>query len=211
MTPIEKHNALIGYKVVQALQRRNIEGYYCSTGKSACEKALELMPPKSSVGYGGSVTINEIGLLDAVKNGDYTLIDRDAAQSPEEKRRLELEALSADFFLMSSNAVAMDGTLVNIDGKGNRVAALVYGPKNVIIVAGINKIATNEEQAFQRARKTAAPINAIRLKTLTPCVATGICQNCLEDQCICRHIVVTRMSNGHNRIKTIIVGEDLGF
>ncbi|MDR1067122.1 MAG: lactate utilization protein [Clostridiales bacterium] len=208
---MEKHNALIGYKVAQAMQKRNIEGFYCQDKNEAREKALELMPAKSRVGYGGSMTLNQIGLLDAVRNGDYDLIDRDASRSPEEKRQMELDALTADFFLMSGNAIAMDGTLVNIDGKGNRLAALVYGPRNVIVIAGVNKIAFNEEQAILRARRVAAPINALRLKTLTPCVSTGICHNCLEDQCICRNMVITRMSSGHNRIKAIIVGEDLGF
>lgn len=211
MTPIQKYNSLTGYKALQAMRLRNIESHYCQTREEALEKCLSFIGSGSSVAWGGSQTLNEIGLLDKLRGGGYDIADRDNAATPEEKRACELAAFSADVYFMSSNAIALNGTLVNIDGYGNRVAALIYGPKNVVVVAGVNKLAATEQAAMERARSYAAPINAIRLKLNNPCVSTGICHNCTEDQCICRNIVVTRMSAGQSRIKVVLVGETLGF
>ena len=207
---IKKRYDKAGPVVVEAMKKRGFEAYYVSTAEEAREKALELIPEGSTVSWGGSATIDQIGLKHAVIEGGYKVINRDAAETPEERTELMRKALICDVFLMSANAVSEDGQLVNIDGNGNRVAALCYGPKEVIVVAGMNKVAGNLEEAYARARKFAAPVNAQRFNLATPCGKTGLCADCLSPECICSQIVVTRRSSG-GRIKVILVGEELGF
>jgi len=211
MTPQQKYYSMRAEKVINSLQKRRMLGYYCQTKQEALNKALEIITPKSTVSWGGSQSIFEIGLIEKLKEGDYTLFDRAKAKTQEEINEVYRKAFSADYYLMSSNAITLDGKLINIDGNSNRVAALVYGPSNVIIIAGMNKVVDNEELAMKRARNIAAPVNAIRLNTNTPCVTTGSCHDCKEAQCICCNIVITRMSRVQNRIKVILVGEELGF
>ena len=200
----------LGPKVAEALIKRNFDAWYCEDADAALDKILTLIPSDASVGYGGSLTINALGLKEALRARGNRMFDRDLAANPEERKQIEHQALSGDWFLMSSNAVSEDGQLVNIDGNGNRVAALCYGPKEVIVVAGMNKVAGNLEEAYARARKFAAPVNAQRFNLATPCGKTGLCADCLSPECICSQIVVTRRSSG-GRIKVILVGEELGF
>lgn len=207
---IKKRYDKAGPVVVEAMKKRGFEAYYVSTAEEAREKALEFIHENSVVSWGGSMTIDEIGLKQAVIDRGYKVINRDEAESPEERMELMRKALTCDVFLMSANAVSEDGQLVNIDGNGNRVAALCYGPKEVIVVAGMNKVAGNLEEAYARARKFAAPVNAQRFNLATPCGKTGLCADCLSPECICSQIVVTRRSSG-GRIKVILVGEELGF
>lgn len=211
MTPTQTYYSLTAHKTVEALKRRKMEGYFCETKEDALKKVLELMPEGSSVAWGGSQTLIQAGILHAVKSGSYRAIDRDSAPNPVEKAKCELEAFSADYYLMSTNAITFSGTLINIDGFGNRLAALMYGPKNVIIVAGANKLVPNEEAGMLRARNLAAPMNTIRIGLGAPCVSAGLCHNCNHDECACSHILTTRMSRQKNRIKVILVGESLGF
>ena len=157
------------------------------------------------------MTITDIGLIDALKVGDYTVLDRMAPMSDEEKRELYGKVATCDYYFMSSNAITMDGELVNIDGIGNRVASLIFGPANVIIIAGMNKVVDNVDAAIDRARNTAAPINTIRLNRKTPCTQTGRCMDCMSPECICNQFVVTRRSMPAGRIKIILVGEELGY
>ncbi len=210
MTPIEEYNQFIGKKTVQAFIKRGIESYYCATKEEALEKALSLVPKDSKVAWGGSQTLGQIGLLDKLNNGTYNVLDRTSAQTPEERRAIELEAFDSDFYFLSSNAITKDGVMVNIDGYGNRVAALIFGPKNVVVIAGVNKITDTVEDAVKRVRQVAAPINTIRLKKQTPCATTGVCHNCTLQDSICKNVVITRLSNG-DRIKVILVGESLGY
>lgn len=211
MTPQQKYYSMRATKVINSLQKRRMLGYYCQTKQEALNKALEIITPESTISWGGSQSIFEINLIGKLKEGNYTLFDRAEARTKDEINEVYRKAFSADYYLMSSNAITLDGKLINIDGNSNRVAALVYGPSNVIIVAGMNKVVDNEELAIKRARNIAAPINAIRLNTNTPCVNTGNCHDCKEDECICCNIVITRMSRIQNRIKVILVGEELGF
>ena len=197
--------------IIKNLEKRQIEAYYCENKASALEKALELIPKESTIGWGGSVTLNEIGLMDAVKNGDYTIIDRDKATNLEEQKAVYSKICSSDFFLMSTNAITLNGELINIDGRGNRVAFLCYGPQNVLIVAGMNKVVSSIESGFERASNISAPPNAIRLNRKTPCAITGKCENCYSPDCMCSQFVVTRRSGIPNRIKIILVGEELGY
>lgn len=204
-------NAALGKTLVANMQRRGFEAYYCADKKEALAKALELIPKTDVVSWGGSTTIAEVGLLDAVKSRN-PVIDRDTAATAEEKVELMRKALLCDTFLMSSNAIASDGQLVNIDGNGNRVAALIFGPKQVIVIAGLNKVAGSLEAAMDRARNVAAPINAQRFNGLnTPCYKLGRCADCQSPESICAQIVLTRRSRTAGRIKVILVGEHLGF
>ncbi len=208
----DKRNALYGPTVVSALEKRGFEAYYCATKEEALEKAISVIPKEHTVGWGGSMSIGEIGLVDRLRKDGYTLIDRDLGKTPEEKTALMRKVLSADTFITGTNALTENGMLLNVDGNGNRVAAITFGPKSVVVIAGINKVVRDIDAAVARIRTTAAPINATRFPGLkTPCAATGKCGECLSDDCICAHWVTTRMSKPKNRIKVILVGEELGF
>ncbi|MDO5010539.1 MAG: lactate utilization protein [Intestinibacter bartlettii] len=209
--PKEIRYDLLGSKVVENLQKRHFEAYYCQTKEDALKKAIELIPENDVVSWGGSVSIDEIGLLNYVKE-NRKVIDRDSAKSPEERIELMRQGLLCDTFLMSTNAMTEDGVLVNIDGNGNRVAALCYGPKSVVMIVGINKVCKTLDDAVSRARNIAAPINAQRFNDLkTPCYLKGSCANCKSPESICSQVVITRLSRPASKIKIIVVGEDLGF
>lgn len=204
-------NRMLAEKVIKGLKSRNMEGFYAETKEEALKLALELIPAGSSIGWGGSVSIEEIGLKKAVCEGDYVIYNRDICKSPEEKREVELKVFGCDYFLASSNAVTEDGILVNIDGNANRVAAIAYGPKNVLMIVGMNKIAKDEEAALYRARNEAATINAQRFPLDTPCKKNGSCANCKSMDTICCQFLTTRFSRHAGRIKIILVNENLGF
>ena len=198
--------------LIKNLQQRQFEAYYCPDKASALEKALELIPEGSTVGWGGCMSAEAIGLVDAVRNGNYTVIDRDAAPTPEERSRRMRNCLLADVFLTGANAISLDGQMVNIDGMGNRVAAIVYGPESVIVVAGMNKVVDTLEDAITRARTVAAPINKQRFPNApTPCLVTGSCADCKAPGSICNQMLITRSTRPAGRIKFILVGETLGF
>lgn len=211
MSPKAIANQNLANTIIKNMAKRNMEGYYCATSAEAVEKALSLMPEGSSVTWGGSMSIIECGLMDAVKTGKYEIIDRDLAKTPQEVREMYAKQVMADYYLMSTNAITMNGELVNIDGRANRVSCLCWGPQNVIIIAGMNKVATDVEDAIKRARNIAAPANTVRLNRNTPCTQTGKCENCYSPDCICSQFVVTRRSGVPNRIKVILVGEELGY
>ncbi|MDD5929094.1 MAG: lactate utilization protein [Spirochaetales bacterium] len=206
-----KRNSLLGAKVVEALNKRHFEAYYVENKSEALKKALELIPSSHSVSWGGSVTIDEIGLKDELKKRGNILIDRNSANSPEEREEIMRKALLCDTFLMSSNAITEDGELYNIDGHANRVAALCFGPKYVVIVAGMNKIVKDMDAAYSKVRNYTAPVNAQRFNLDTPCCKTGACFNCNSIQSICAQMVETRFCRPQGRIKVILVGEELGF
>ncbi|KAF5073758.1 LUD domain protein [anaerobic digester metagenome] len=210
-TPIEMRTELLGKTVVSKLENRHFEAYYCPTAKEALEKAVSLVPEKSSVSWGGSMTIRNMGLTKAFHDRDFEVIDRDLAKSPEETANLHRQGLLADYFITSTNALSQDGILVNIDGTGNRVAAMSFGPKNVIVICGINKVAPNLDAAVSRARNVAAATNAFRFMGKTPCVTTGSCHNCTTTDCICSQILITRLCRPAKRIKVIVVGEEMGY
>ena len=181
-----------GAILVKNLKSRHFDAYYCSTKEEALEKALSLIPAGASVGWGGCVSCQQIGLLDAVRAGEYKALDRDKCNTPEERDNLMHQCLLADTFLTGANAISLDGQMVNIDGNGNRVAAIIYGPRQVIVVAGMNKVVDTLDAAITRARTVAAPINQQRFGLPNPCTATGSCADCKSETCICNHIVVTR-------------------
>lgn len=211
MTPRELYNQKKGEQLVKNLQSRHFEAYYCATKAEALEQALKLIPKGSTVGWGGCTAAMQVGLIDAVKAGDYTAYDRETAATFEERGAIAAKCLTADVFLTGANAISMDGQMVNIDGIGNRVAAIIYGPKSVIVVAGMNKVCTDLDAAMDRARTVAAPMNHQRFPGKTPCLVTGCCGDCKGEDCICNQIVITRHCRPAGRIKFILVGEELGF
>lgn len=197
--------------LVKNLQSRHFDACYCDNAASALEKALEWIPKDATIGWGGCKSVQQIGLLDALKAGNYHTYDRDTAATLEERTKISKKCLTADVFLTGANAISLDGQMVNIDGIGNRVAAIVYGPDTVLVVAGMNKVVDSLEDAVTRARTIAAPVNNQRFDNQNPCKTTGSCGNCKCETCICNQILITRNCRPAGRIKFIIVGEDLGF
>lgn len=211
MTPVQTYYENLAASMIKKMEKRGFEAYYCPDSPSAVEKALSLMEEGSTITWGGSVTIAQTGLLQALDPKKYNLIDRDQYTTPEAKKECYRLAFSADYFLMSSNAITADGELVNVDGNGNRVAALVFGPDHVILMVGMNKVEPTLQAAIDRVHAKAAPPNALRLGLNTPCANTGSCANCLSPDCICAQTVITRYSRSKGRIKVILIGEALGY
>ena len=205
---IFRRNELLAQKVIKGLESRNMEAYYADSKEAALAKALELIPEKSSVTMGGCMSAREIGLVDALKQGDYNFIDRD---NYEDKREAMLMAYDADFFLSSANAMTEDGVIINIDGNANRVSAIAQGPKHVLFIVGMNKVCSDVDGAMKRARNVAAPINAQRFGLSTPCAKTGSCLDCKSPDNICCQFLITRYSLHKGRISVIHVNAELGF
>ena len=200
-----------GKILVKNLQSRHFDAYYCETKAQALEKALELIPEGSSIGWGGAMSCQQIGLMDALKQGNYRCSDRDTAKTPEDRENMMKQMLFSDVFLTGANGLSLDGQMVNIDGTGNRLAAICYGPNSIIVVAGMNKVEDSLESAINRARTVAAPMNNQRFDNDNPCKTTAACGNCKNLKCICNQILVTRHCRPQGRIKFILVGEDLGM
>ena len=205
---IFKRNELLAQKVIKGLASRNMTGYYAASAEEAKKIALDLIPEGSSISMGGGMSVHEIGLVDALKEGSYNFIDRDKA---EDKRAAMLAAYDADFFLSGCNAMTEDGVLVNIDGNANRVSAIAQGPKKVIFIVGMNKVCDDVDGAMKRARNVAAPINSQRFGLDTPCCKTGSCMNCKSPDTICCQFLITRFSRHEGRIHVILVNDTLGF
>lgn len=211
MVPKKVYYENLADNIIDKFNKRGIEGYYCENAEEAVLTAKRFLTPGCSITWGGSQTLLQIGLLDELKVSDYILYDRDTPKTQEEKTMMYSRMAIADYFFMSSNAITLDGQLVNIDAVGNRVAFLISGPKNVIIIAGMNKIVTDVTTGIERVRNMASPPNSVRCNKKTPCAEIGRCANCLVDDCICCQIVITRKSFIPGRIKVILVGEELGY
>ena len=205
---IQVRNEKLAQKVIKGLESRNMTGYYAAKKEEALKKALELIPEGSTVTMGGGMSVHEIGLSTALREGNYNFIDRDAY---EDKREAMLLAYDADFFLSSANAMTDDGEIVNIDGNSNRVSAIAQGPKHVLFIVGMNKICGDVDSAMKRARNIAAPTNAQRFGLNTPCAKTGACINCKSPDTICCQFLITRFSRHAGRIIVILVNDNLGF
>ena len=201
-------NEKLAQKVIKGLASRNMTGYYAPSAEEAKKIALNLIPEGSTVTMGGGMSVHEIGLVDALKNGNYDFLDRDKA---EDKRAAMLAAYDADFFLSSCNAITEDGVLINIDGNSNRVSAIAQGPKKVLFIVGMNKVCCDVDGALKRARNVAAPINAQRFGLDTPCSKTGSCMDCKSPDTICCQFLITRFSRHADRIHVILVNDTLGF
>ena len=205
---IVKRNTLLAQKVIKGLQSRNMSGYYAADREEAVKIALSLIPEGSTATMGGGMSIHEIGLVDALKKGNYNFVDRDEMA---DKRAAMMLAYDADVFLASCNAITEDGVLVNIDGNANRVSAIAQGPRKVVMIVGMNKVCSDVDGAMKRARNVAAPTNAQRFGLSTPCAKTGACMNCKSPDTICCQFLITRFSRHEGRIHVILVNDSLGF
>lgn len=211
MTPQEERNERLAKTMIKNLQRRHIEGYYCPTAEEAVKKVSELIADGSSVTWGGTMTVRDLGIPEVLKSrGTLQVLDRDLVTTAEEKQDMYLRAFSADVYLSSANAISENGVIVNIDGNGNRVAAITWGPKKVIFVIGMNKVAQTVEAALARARSTASPINAARFDIKTPCQTDGTCHNCNSTDSICNYVHFLRNSPKGRHV-VVLVGENLGY
>ena len=210
MEPVKQHYKNLSENLIREFSKRNIECKYFEDSRMLIDYLKTILPENAVVSWGGSMTLNETGVSDFLKSGKFKALDRAKASGPEEQHKIYREALSADYYFMSSNAVTMDGKLVNIDATGNRVAALCYGPDYVIVIAGMNKIVRDEEAAISRIKNYACPVNAIRISRNTPCSKTGKCSDCLGNT-ICSHTVVTRNVYPEGRIKLFLVGDSFGY
>lgn len=204
------------------LKRNRMEAYYVDTKEQACDLVKTLVQPGATVSCGGSVTLKETGVYDIIASGDYDFLDRSACKTAEETDALYRQVFSADAFFTSANAVTENGELYNVDGNSNRVAAIVFGPKSVICVCGVNKLVKNIDEAIRRVKTKAAPPNTVRLGIETPCAKTGacislkqedpdMCAGCHGDGRICCNYVVSAQQRHINRIKVIIIGEEYGY
>ena len=205
---IVKRNELLARKLIKGLESRNMNGYYAADRGEALSVALSLIPEGSTVTMGGGQSVWEIGLPDALKAGNYKFIDRNEYT---DKRAAFLAAVDADVFLASANAITDDGVMVNIDGNANRVAALAYGPKKLVLIVGMNKVCPDIDAAMKRARSVAATINARRFGLSTPCSKTGACMTCKSPDTICCQFLITRFSRAAGRVHVILVNDNLGF
>ncbi len=208
---VKAANARKAATILKALARRQMTGHFVETGEEALALLKTLLPAGCSVGWGGSATVDALGAKPMLQEAGYRLIDRDAAKTPAERMEKMRESLLADAFLMSTNAITLDGELLNIDGNGNRVAALCFGPKYVIVLAGMNKVAADLHAAYARVKADACVPNAVRFHAGTPCEKTGVCRDCVGPDCLCGQIVVTRNCKIPGRIHVILIDEALGF
>ena len=209
---IKKTYELQANTVIKALEKRNMRGYYCPDSASAVKLADDLVPTGSTVSFGGSISLSESGVMELLRNrSDIHLIDRSKAKTPEETKQMYRDSFSSDVYFMSTNAITLDGELINIDGNGNRVAALIYGPDKVVMIVGMNKLVSTVEDGINRVSDIAAPANGVRLNKQTPCATTGYCHDCFSPDCMCSHTVITRRCFTPDRIHVILVGEALGY
>lgn len=209
-----KHYEILAGQIIGKLNRRRMEGYYAATKEAGLALIRErFLRDGVSVCWGGSMTLEEIGLLDFLKSGESGCVvyDRMTAKTPEEEKAMKANMINADYFLMSTNAITMDGELLNIDGRGNRLSYLLYGPENVLVVAGMNKVCSSISDAYHRVKDIASPANTLRLGKDTPCARSGRCGDCYGEESICSQTVVTRRSQQKGRIKVILIGEELGY
>lgn len=205
---IEGRSELLAQKTIKGLESRNIGAQYAPTKEDALRLALDLIPTGAAIGMGGCMSAREIGLFDALKQGDYNFIDRDLYA---DQREALLLTYDADWFLASPNALTDDGVLVNIDGNSNRVSCIAQGPRHVLFIAGIDKVCPDVDSAIKRARNVAAPTNAQRFDVRTPCKKVGRCMDCKSPDTICCNFLITRFSHHPGRMHLILVGEHLGF
>lgn len=197
--------------IIKNLEKRGMEGYYFENSSDMVSAVLNMIPEGSVISWGGSASFTQSGMMDALQAGDYTLIDRATAKTDQERREIYAKTVMSNYYFCSTNALTLDGELVNIDGNGNRVACIIHGPEHVMMIVGMNKIVKDIDSAVKRVRTDACPPNAIRLHMNTPCAVTGKCADCFSPECFCNQIVVTRRSRHAGRIKVFLVGEELGF
>ena len=204
-------NELLAQQIIKGLKSRHMNGYYAESKEAALDMALKMIPEGSTIGWGGSMSIAEVGLKQAVIDGNYTVFDRTITTDPAERKAIDQKVFGCDYYLTSTNAITEDGILVNLDGNSNRVASIAYGPEHVIMIVGMNKVARDVDAAIYRVRNEAAPVNCQRFKKPTPCTSTGACGNCKSPDSICCNFLITRLERHPDRIHVILVNDSLGF
>ena len=211
MTPKQSAFASAAAGLIKNLEKRGMEGYFFEDSASCVNAVKEMLQDGSIISWGGSESIKESGIMDMLQQGNYELIDRLQAKTPEEAREFYAKTVLSDYYFMSTNAITLDGELINIDGNGNRVACLIHGPSNIMMIVGMNKLVSSVENGVERVRNFASPPNAKRLNRQTPCNFNGRCGDCLSPDCMCNQIVITRRSGRPGRIKVFLVAEELGY
>ena len=211
MSPKKAAFAALAEGLIKNLEKRNITGHYFETSEALCTYLKETLPKDAVISWGGSESVKESGVMELLQTGGYSLIDRATAKTPQEAREIFSRTVLSDYYFMSTNAITLDGELINIDGNGNRVAALAQGPAHIYIIAGRNKISSTVEDGVHRVRNIAAPPNVKHLNRQTPCQVTGRCGDCQSPDSICSHLVITRRSFHKDRIHVFLVNEELGY
>lgn len=209
---VKRLGRLLAEQTIKALQSRNMNGLYFGTKEEAAQAVMDMIPEGSSVGFGGSVTLHELGLYERILKGPYQSFNRfDSTLTGPQRLEVQRHALLADVFLSGTNAITSDGRLINIDGTGNRVAALLFGPRRVIVACGVNKIVHGLESAISRVKEHACPLNGDRLGLKTPCSLTGSCHECHHEQRMCNLLTIIEGQKDPGRFTVVFVGENLGF
>lgn len=211
MNPIQLRNERLAEQLIKSLKHRHYNAYYCHNREELLSLVSQLIPEGSSISWGGSDTIRRSGVTEMLKKGGYQIFDRDDVTTQEDKLKIYRKVFECDFYLSSVNAISEDGVIVNIDGNGNRVAAITWGPKQVILVVGMNKVCQDVDAALKRARSVAAPTNMARFDFKTPCQIDGRCHDCHSADSICNYISIQRMSHPAGRHTVILVDENLGY
>ena len=199
-------------RTMENLEKNNIESYFVEDNSALIEKISEFLKEGDTVSVGGSMTLFETGVIEFLRNGKFNFLDRyEQGLNGNDIKDIFRKTFSADAYFVSSNAVTEKGELYNVDGTGNRVAAMIYGPDNVIVIVGVNKIVRDVQEAIERNKEYAAPANAKRLNRNTPCTKVGYCMDCSSSERICNDYVLIRRQGQKGRIKVIIVGKELGY
>lgn len=210
-TPITERNERLAHTLIRHLQARHYDAYFCHNVEKLLSQVKAIIPEGSTITWGGSDSIRSTGVTAMLKAGNYRVFDRDEARSDEERQAIYRKAFECDFYLASVNAISEDGVIVNIDGNGNRVAALTWGPRHVVLIVGLNKVCQDVDSAIKRARSVAAPTNMARFNLPTPCTKDGTCHNCKSPDSICNYISIMRMSHPAGRHIVLLVDENLGY
>ena len=211
MTPQETRDEKLAQRMIKNLEQRHYDAYFCKTAEDIRNQVKELIPEGSTISWGGSMTIRDSGVTKMLKAGNYEVFDRDDVTTQEDKLRIYRKAFECDYYLASVNAISEDGVIINIDGNGNRVAAITWGPEHVILIVSLNKVCQDVDAAIKRARSTAAPTNMARFDFKTPCQIDGSCHDCKSKDSICNYISIQRMSHPAKRHIVILTSEDLGY
>jgi L-lactate utilization protein LutB len=199
-------------RTIENLEKNNMEAFYVENETAVLDKVQELLSEGSTVAVGGSMTLFETGIIELLRNGKYNFLDRYAeGLGAEGIKEVFRKSFFADAYLVSSNAVTEEGQLYNVDGNGNRVAAMLYGPDMVIVIVGVNKIVKDVQVAVERSKQISAPANNVRLTTNNPCCKIGTCIDCKSPSRICNNYVLIGRQGKKDRIKVIIVGKELGY
>ena len=201
-----------GPVVAENLKKRHFDAYYCSTREEGVAKVLELIGAEDVVSWGGTMTVDELGIKGLLAQRGQKVLDRDTAKDMAERMAIMRAGLTCDTFLTGTNAITQDGELFNIDGNGNRVAAMCFGPKSVVVVAGMNKVVKDMDEAYAQVRNYTAPAVLQRFPSMkTPCNQNGLGADCKSPDSCCCYMVETRVCRPAGKIKVVLIGEDLGL